>query len=188
MNAYGPSFFEIVPNKLAIRKATIPGGDWHKRFTVNIDLKLNENTSDKKANIFGVTDVSTYPIIGTLPAVFLQPNSKLLEVCFYLNGANQCKKLDNEVLVNEWFNLKIQQKCDPIFPAGLDCKFSVKVRDVVEWVEQNTKPSEFINVNGIIGNTYSQDDIIAASGYYSHFELDTSEDGTNLVFFDAENI
>ena len=186
MNAYGPSFFEIVANKPALRYATIPHGDWHKHFTGKINLKLHDNTGNPElANIFGVTDGTEYPGAGSqLPALFIQPNSMLLKACMAFDTETKCLPFSKAVEADTWFWVRFEQNkwedgntyfyallCDE---KNENCDYQGKI--------QNFTPQDFTGVKPYIGNTYEQDDIVAASGEYFDFELWSSELISDLTY------
>ena len=181
INAYGPSFQAITSNHVVFEYATV-----HKWFQVNIDLKLDDHSlspdADKRANIYGLmTEGATYPNIGSMiPAVFIQPNSKQLEVCLYLDGAEFCSDLLEEYTPDEWFTLTVEQFC------WLDNCYVIVYKEFVIQFWWNTTPETFYNVDGVIGNTYKQSDIVAASGLYKDFNLDQSEDGSGITFLTAD--
>ena len=178
MNAYGPSFRYInrPPNHVVFEHATV-----HRFYQVNIDLKLEENTNTDLSNIYGLTDGAAYDSIGSqIPAVYLEPESMQLRICQFLDGASVCENLaEDAISANTWFNLKIEQNCW----FGL-CFINVLLDDVYQdvfyWI--NYSPATFYDVSGIIGNTYDQDNIVAASGQYANFYLDQSEDGSDISF------
>ena len=170
MNAYGPSFYYITANHVVFEHGTV-----HRWFQINIDLKLDDNTAnDDRSNIYGLmVEGSTYENIGSMvPAVFMKPNSMDLQVCMFLNGANVCEDLSTAV-ADTWFNLKIEQTC------WITCYVTAYVDDVQVFFWWNGSPETFYNVDGVIGNTYNQDNIVAASGKYYDFTLDQFEDGSD---------
>jgi len=178
LNAYGPSFHHITPNHIVFQHATV-----HKYFQVNIDLKLDDNTAnDERSNIYGLTvEDSTFENVGSqIPAVFLEPNSMVLQVCMFFDGANNCQSLD-PVDADVWFNLKVEQNC--WFGIQEYCYIFVGIDgDFSKFYWYNSTPETFYDVDGVIGNTYGQADIVAASGKYMNFNLDQSEDGTGVSF------
>ena len=157
----------------------------HKYFQVNIDLKLDDNTAnDDRANIYGLmVEDSIFENIGSqIPAVFLEPNSMVLQVCMFFDGANNCETL-NAVDADVWFNLKVEQNCwGPDLNGDLWCYVHVLINDVYQFFWYNSSPATFYDVDGVIGNTYEQANIVAASGKYKNFYLDQSEDGTGVSF------
>jgi len=177
MNAYGPIFHDITANHVVFEHATV-----HKWFQVNIDLKLDDNAlNDEKSNIYGLTDGSIYPNIGSqIPAVYLNANSMILRVCTFLDDAELCRDLDDPVAIDTWFNLKVEQTC--WLDTDLWCYISVLVDNDPKFYWYNDSPATFYDVDGVIGNTYGQPDIVAASGEYMNFNLDQSEDGTGFTF------
>ena len=178
MNAYGPIFYNIKPNHVVFQPVTV-----HKWFQVNIDLKLHDNTlNDDRANIYGVmTENSMYPNIGSqIPAVFIQPNSMILEICMFLNEAEFCGTLEEPVDADKWFNLKVEQTC--WLYTDLYCYIVVLIDNLIQFYLYNDSPTTFYDVVGVIGNTYGQPDIVVASGKYKNFNLNQSEDGTGFAF------
>ena len=170
LSAYGPSFYHIKANDIVFEHATV-----HKWFAVNIDLKLDDNTlNTETANIYGLmTEGSTYPNVGSqIPAVFIKPSSMDLEVCMYLNGESVCEDLYTAA-ANTWFNLKIEQTC------WIECFVTAYVNDALVFYWWNGTPETFYDVDGVIGNTYKQDDFVAASGEYYDFTLNQYEDGSS---------
>ena len=173
INAYGPSFQAITANHVVFEHATV-----HKWFQVNIDLKLEDHSANpERANIYGLmTEGATYPNIGSMiPAVFIKPNSKQLEVCLFLDGGENCVDLLDEYTEDEWFNLTVEQYC------WVNCYVVVYKDDTIQfwW---NTVAETFYDVAGVIGNTYNQDEFVAAAGLYKDFTLDQSEDGSGITF------
>ena len=177
MNAYGPIFHYITANHVVFEHATV-----HRWFQVNIDLKLDDNANDERSNIYGLmTADAIYPNIGSqIPAVYLNPNSMILQVCAFLDGGELCKDLDEAVPADEWFNLKVEQTC--WLDTDLWCYITVLVDNDPKFYWWNDSPATFYDVDGVIGNTYGQPDIVAASGKYMNFNLDQSEDGTGFTF------
>ena len=130
--------------------------------------------NDERANIYGLmVEDSVFENAGSqIPAVFIKPNSMDLEVCMYLDGENECEDLFTAT-ANTWFNLVIEQTC------WIDCYVTAYVDDVFVFYWYNGTPETFYNVDGVIGNTYKQDNIVAASGKYYDFTLDQFEDGSS---------
>ena len=172
LNFYGPSFQPITANHVVFEHATV-----HQWFQVNIDLNLADNTHTDRSNIYGImVKDSIWPNIGSqIPAVFIQPESMQLEVCMFLDGGNLCKEI-NIATADTWFNLWIEQTC------WIECQVSVYVDGILRFYWLNSSPETFYDVKGVIGNTYNQEDIVAASGKYYDFTLDQSEDGTDLTW------
>ena len=173
LSAYGPSFQDIIANNVIFEHATV-----HKWFQVNIDLNLHTNLlNEKRSNIYGLmVKDSTFPDIGSqIPAVFIQPESMTLEVCMFLDGEIFCEDLFTAT-ADTWFNLKIEQTC------WIECFVTAYVDDTLVFYWWNSSPKTFYNVDGVIGNTYDQEDIVAASGKYYDFTLTQSEDGTGLTW------
>ena len=171
MNAYGPSFYHIEPNHIVFQHATV-----HKWYQVSIDLKLEDHTgNDKRANIYGLmTEGSTFPNIGSLiPAVFIWGTNNM-EVCLFLDGSEACVALP-AYTPEEWFNITVEQYC------WINCYVIVWIDATIQfwW---NINAETFYNVEGVIGNTYKQEDIVAASGLYKNFNFDQSEDGTGITW------
>ena len=176
INAYGPIFQPITANHVVFEHATV-----HKWFQVNIDLKLEDHsTNDKRANVYGLmTEGATYPNIGSMiPAVFIEPESNLLEVCLFLDGEENCANFLQAYTPDEWFNLTVEQFC------WGTCYVIVYQGDTIQfwW---NTAGETFYDVDGVIGNTYNREDIVVASGLYKDFTLDQSEDGSGIDFLTA---
>ena len=184
MNAYGPSFHHITPNNVVFQHATV-----HKWFQVNIDLKLDDNSANPdRSNIYGLmTEGSIYPNIGSqIPAVFLEAESMEVQVCMFLDGANTCSSLLVEVTADVWFNLKVEQNCWIDLNGDFWCYVTVLKDDVIQFYWYNATPETFYNVEGVIGNTYDQPGIVAASGKYKNFNLDQSEDGSGITWAVAD--
>ena len=179
MNAYGPSFHYITANHVVFEHATV-----HKWFQVTIDLKLDDNAAnDDRSNIYGlmVEDAVFNNIGSQVPAVFLEPNSMVLQVCMYFAGANNCETL-TAVDADEWFTLIVEQNCWVDINANFWCYVHVLIDDAVQFFWYNSSPETFYNVDGVIGNTYDQANIVAASGKYKNFNLDQSEDGSGITW------
>ena len=195
MNTYGPSFFDIVANKLALRYATIPHGDWHKHFTAKINLKLHDNTGNPElANIFGVMVDETaypetaYPAGGSqIPALFIQPNSMFLKACMGFDTETRCISFITTREADTWFWVRLEQQtwpdgktyfyallCDTKDEKAEDCDYQGKI--------ENPNPQDYKDAKAYIGNTYKQDDITFASGEYFDFELWSSIDGSDLTY------
>ena len=175
MNAYGPSFRYInkPANHVVFEHKTV-----HWFYTVNIDLKLDGITPENKANIFGLTDGAAYNGIGSqIPAVYTIPGDEGLglQICTFIDGASYCNALDEDVTAGEWFNLKVEQRCWWDLNGDFWCYIFVLVDNELEFFMWNDTPTTFYNVAGIVGNTYGQDDIAAASGKYANFNLDQCE-------------
>ena len=178
INAYGPSFQAITANHVVFEHATV-----HKWFRVNIDLNLADNTANPEiSNIYGLmVDGSVYENIGSMvPAVFMKAGTMELEVCMFLNGANLCEDL-HTATADTWFNLKIEQTC------WIECIVTAYIDDVLVFYWWNKSPETFYDVNGVIGNTYNQDDIVPASGKYYDFTLDQYEDGSTETWLSTED-
>ena len=184
MNAYGPQDWPIVANKVVFDHATVDG--WY--YIVSIDLKLSPDNLDNasKANIYGLTDGAPFGDPGSeFPAVYLLPESLDLEVCTYLDGARTCIELPDKIEADVWFNLKVEQNCFIILIMGFPyeyCYITVLLNEETQFFWFNSTPETWNNVEGIIGNTYDQENIIAATGRYRHFDLHHSDDGKDLSF------
>ena len=180
MNAYGPQDWPIEANKLVFEHATVD-----INYILSIDLKLSADNldNDKPANIYGLTNGAAFDGPGSkIPAVYLRAGSLDLEVCTYLDGERTCLELPDKIEADVWFNLKVEHFCWflEIFPTR--CYLSVLLNENLQFFWYNSTPETWYDVEGIIGNTYDQEDIIAATGRYRHFYLDQSEDGTDLSF------
>ena len=178
LNAYGPSFQDITANHVVFEHAAV-----YSWFQVNIDLNLADNTGNaNRSNIYGLmVEGSTFENIGSMvPAVFIKPNSMDLEVCMFLDGANICEDLTTAT-ADTWFNLRIEQTC------WFYCFVTAYVDETLVFFWWNISPEIFYNVDGVIGNTYNQTDIVAASGKYYDFTLDQSEDGTGLDWLTTQD-
>ena len=179
MNAFGPSFYHFKNDKTIYEHLNGYIG------AVNIDLKLNDHSAfDERSNIYGLMEAgSVYPNVGSqMPAVFIQPNTNLLEFCTYLNGSQQCLIPGITFDANEWFNIRIINFCWD------KCYFVLAKDGEVEFYWINTTYNQTMiahDVSGVIGNTYNQVDIVAASGEYKNFEvfIDSYE---NEAFFETE--
>ena len=175
MNAYGPSFRYITPNHVVFEHET-----FYWWYTVNIDLKLDDIIYEERANIFGLTNGAAFDGIGSqIPAVYIQPTEEgqeglSLEICTFIDGASYCGDLDDNVAADEWFNLRVEQNC--WFLEEFWCYIFVLVNGESQFFMWNDDVQTFNDVAGIIGNTYGQDDISAASGKYANFKLDQCED------------
>ena len=173
MNAYGPSFHYITPNHVVFENVVV-----HRYFDLQIDLKLNQNTETvSKSNVFGVqVKGEPYENVGSqIPALFLQPNGMTLEVCMQFENANLCEDLAAEVPADEWFSLYFEQWCW----LGEGCSFYV-LREVdgawtIQWYWWNDSPMTFENVQGVIGNTYGDEEFPVANGKYKNFQLNQEE-------------
>ena len=190
MNAYGPSFWNITPNKVVFENAVV-----HHWFELQIDLKLAENELTTEANVFGVqVKDEPYENVGSqIPALFLEAGSMNLKVCMQVDNATECRVLDDAITANEWFTLWFEQWCW-FDEAGEDwCVFYVVKDWEVQWFWWNENPMTFENVEGIIGNTYGDQDFSVAVGEYKNFRLDQYEtrsapsDNLNALI-DAANI
>jgi hypothetical protein len=174
LNAYGPSFEHIKANHVVFQHATV-----HKYFQVNIDLKLDDNTANtERSNIYGLmTENGVYPNIGSqIPAVFLKSGSMTLEVCMFFDATQNCVDITT-ITADTWFNLKVEQNC---WNSGTEyCYISVLIDDVLAFFWYNSSPEIFYDVSGVIGNTYKQPDIVAASGKYMNFNLEQTNDGSD---------
>ena len=189
MNAYGPIFRTIEPDEIVFRHETV-----YPMFEINIDLKLEENTSDEKQNVFGfAVENSTYPNVDSqIPAVYLTPDNEL-QICMQIDGATVCE-LTSQITVDTWFNLWIEQWCwvDENNSNISWCTVYTMINDNVEWFWYNRTPMTYRNVDGIVGNTYGGE-FQSASGYgkkfvlYSHESRVTPSDKLNAVI-DASNI
>lgn len=122
---------------------------------------------------------SVYPNDGSqIPAVFVQPNSNILEICAYLDGSETCLSPGIAFTPNEWFTLGFGSFC------WSEC-YLISTKDGEPgpyWINTSWNQTWY-DVSGIIGNTYSQSDIIAASGEYKNFNLETLDDQNDLTFF-----
>ena len=171
MNAYGPIYRPIEPNTLVFQHENIY--DWYE---INIDLRLDENTSDEKQNIFGLmVEGATYPNIDSqIPAAYLTTDNEL-EICFPIDGETWCENA-GAITTGEWFNLWIEQWCywDGDNSNWFWCTIYVLVDDVEQFFWYNDVPITFYNVDGIVGNTYG-DNFEAASGDFKNFYLDWYE-------------
>ena len=181
MNIYGPQFNTITPNHVVFKHATV-----FKDFQVNIDFKLDNNSAnDKRANLYGLmAEASIFPEDGSqVPAVFIRPESMMLEACMFLNGADTCLSFNEEVNPDQWYNLVVEQRCY----LWSICFVHVILDDDTQfyWIWNDT-PEVYFNVDGIIGNTYNQTDIVAASGSYKNFNLITYEDASAMEFAVAD--
>ena len=171
MNAYGPSFRHITPDHTVFENKTV-----HKWFSVNIDLNLDDNTANEdRANIFALTDGTEYPNIGSqIPAVYLLPESMTLQVCMFMDGEESLCTEAGDAPIGEWFNLRVEQYC--WLPWSDFCYVFIYVEETEIFFWWNDTPATFYNVEGVLGETYGRDDIVAASGKYAHFTLDQCED------------
>ena len=178
LSAYGPSFYHIEANHVVFQHATV-----HKWFQVNIDLKLADNTANpNKANVYGLmTEGSTYPNIGSMiPAIFIEPNSNMLEVCLFLDGSENCRLFDDAYTPDEWFNLTVERYC-----WIENCYVIVWLNNTIQFWWNVATPETFYDVEGVIGNTYKQV-FVAATGLYKNFNLDQSEDGSGITWLAAD--
>ena len=195
MNAYGPSFWNITPNKVVFQNAVV-----HHWFDLQIDLKLAENELTTDANVFGVqVKDEPYGNVGSqIPALFLEAGSMRLKVCMQVDNDTECEFLTDAVTADQWFSLWFEQWCW-FDDDGEDwCVFHVLKHVGDEWVNQffwwNTNPMTFENVEGIIGNTYGDENFSVAVGDYKNFRLDQYEarsapsDVLSGAGFDSDNI
>ena len=182
MNAYGPSFHHLTQNKPVFEYATV-----HPNFIVAIDLKLDDHsTVDERSNVYGLMEAgSVYPNEGSqIPAVFIRPNSNIFEICVSPGIPNSdkleiCLTPGIAFTPNEWFTLAFGSFCSD------ECSLAVQKDDEVEgpyWIN-NSWNQTWYDVSGIIGNTYNWSDLIAATGEYMNFYLDSEEDQNDLSFF-----
>ena len=179
MNAYGPQDWPIDANKVVFDHASVD-----VNYIVSIDLKLSAANLDneKPANIYGLTDGAAFGNAGSeIPAVYLRAGSLDLEVCNYVNGERICTGLEDKIEADVWFNLKIEQSCWVIWPQWF-CFASVLLNGNFQFFLDVGETETWNNVEGIIGNTYDQEDIIAALGRYRHFYLNHSDDPNDLSF------
>ena len=196
MNAYGPSFWNITPNKVVFQNAVV-----HHWFDLQIDLKLANNVLATQANVFGVTvKGEPYENVGSqIPALFLQPNSMNLEVCMQVDNDTVCESSAVAVTPDEWFSLWFEQWCWVDLDGEDWCSFYVlKTIDGLDgwevlWYWWNETPITFENVEGVIGNTYGDQNFAVAVGDYKNFRLDQYETrsapSANLnALIDAANI
>ena len=182
MNAYGPIFRSIEPNQVVYEHEVL-----HQYFELNIDLKLEENTLDTEANIFGqMVQDETYPNVGSqIPAAFLKPNSMVIEVCMQVNNGNLCRPLFDAIEAGVWFNLYIEQWC--YTPNDTVCVLYVFKDNQTQFFWNNYSPTTFYYVQGIIGNTYGGK-FAAASGQYKNFQLkyyETRDSPSDKIDMDA---
>ena len=181
MNAYGPSFHHLTQNKLVFEYATV-----YPSFAVYIDLKLDDHsTVDERSNVYGLMaaagSVDPYEE-SQIPAVYIQPNSNILEICVspgipYSDIFDSCFT-GITFTPNEWFTLAFGSFCWDECYLVVQKDYEVKAY----WI-LNSWNQTWYDVSGIIGNTYNQSDIIAATGEYMNFYLDSEEDQNDLSFF-----
>ena len=189
MNAYGPIFRNIEPDEIVFRHETV-----FPMFEINIDLKLEENKSDEKQNVFGFTvENATYPNVDSqIPSVYLTPDN-VLQICMQVDAATVCE-LTSEITADKWINLWIEQWCwvDESDSNVSWCTIYTLIDDIVQWFWYNRTPVTYRNVDGIVGNTYGGE-FQAASGYgkkfvlYSHESREAPSDKLSAVV-DAFNI
>ena len=172
MNAYGPSYRPIEPNTLVFQHETV--FDWYE---ITIDLRLEENTSDEKQNIYGLmVEGATYPNIDSqIPAVYLNTDNTL-NICMEIGGETLCQNT-NAITPGEWFNLWIEQWCwwDSDANDWSWCSIYALIDGVIQFYWWNPVPITFVNVDGIVGNTYG-DEFEAASGDFYDFALYSYDD------------
>ena len=168
MNAYGPIFRSIRPDEVILDYQTV----FHS-FEVHIDLKLEDNTSDEKQNIFSFTvKGASYPNIDSqIPAAFLTPNNEL-EICMQINGATDCR-LTKIITPGQWLNLWIEQYCWSNDENSI-CTVYALIDGVVEYFWINDTPMTFRNVQSIVGDTYDGQ-FEAAAGYFKKLALYSHE-------------
>ena len=104
MNAYGPSFSKIQPNKLI---GVIP--ELYPNFKISFDLFLYDIEYEQKANIIGWSQSgATYPDFGSqVPAVFIEPLTRKLNFCMASGSETVCQISDLATVYHEWFHLNV---------------------------------------------------------------------------------
>ena len=175
MKAYGPIHFG--PN-IAFQPNQIEKEDikLYKFWEIDVSIKLDAQL-DTKSNIYGLmVSGSTYPDPESqIPAVFVKPNSMMVEICMKVGEEALCEDL-KEVTVGEWFNLWIEQWCWTEDQCGVYFFLNNEFR--YRYVLPGT-PVTYNAVDFIIGNTYGQSDIVAASGVYVDLLFSTYEERDN---------
>ena len=132
---------------------------------MTIDLKLDENTNTKFANIF---KLSTGNKTDRLPEAFLRPKTNRLMVT--MSGASRCISKD---MGTEWFTLELSQyKKEGKFIS------EIKVDNEVQCTKVTTSARVWKNVKVEIAS----DKTGSAKGQFQNFRLKTINDGCKSTF------
>ena len=175
MNAYGPIHFgpiiALEPNKVEYEDISL-----YKFWEIDVSIRLDAQL-EEKSNIYGLmVDGSTYPNPESqIPAIFVKPNSMELEICMKVGEETLCEDL-KEVTVGEWFNLWIEQWCWSEDQCGVYFFLNNEFR--YRYTLPGA-PVTYNDVDFIIGNTYGQPDIVAASGVYVDLLFNTYKERAN---------
>ena len=133
---------------------------------MTIDLKLDENTNTKYANIF---KLSTGNKTDRLPEAFLRPKTNLLMIT--MSGSSRWRS--SKEMGTDWFTLELSQ-------YKKEGKFicEIKVDNEVQHTKVTTSARVWKNVKVEIASDKNG----SAKGQFQNFRLKTINDGCKSTF------
>ena len=116
---------------------------WPKEWSVSLEVKFS-NTVNSWTNILHFTTGSNNFTYGSrIPAIFVKPNSRKLQICGAVNNEWNWNKVTDELDADKWIKIKISQYLE----KGTDkYRFAVAVDSAVLVNTINEAPARFRNV------------------------------------------